>query len=737
MAKAGMGIVAGVAEGMAGEVTQLATGVLGTFLAAASRDVNYTANRLYPNLIPDVGTIARLWHGDILGTPYAQWLLNSYGIDVQLGKVGDTNRQQAWSAAIGGMRPWLSLDLYRRWFRQGKISETSLNQIMNMHGFSLDAVFTGTNTNELATWYADSEPLHWEFLLDLLRRELITPEEFAIRLAALGVADPADQRRLFVLRHEIPTIADHLHWLTRNVDDPQYTADFLLWAGFADRATVAQLYTEINAAAGDGGLSGADLAAVLNVIQNVPLPDYLQKRNFYATFKRDLDSQGMRPRDALFHYLAHWKNPAPGEAATMRFRLRPEKVAAIVAREFGAPWDPANPGMVARYQALVFDDTRYRRTLAEQDVGPSFVDRYLLASYHPLPIRYVRQLYDTGVWTDADARSILLDLGHDPAQVDSAVQALEIQKARTVAQQAHGYTVNLAQEMYADGCLSDGDYVQMVQNMGWPAAIATGSLTVLKSRLTCRAVKENIAAVKKTYLAGGVDDVGAGDALAQLNVNPFVKPLLLQTWKNDAAAMALTHRHQEAEKLRAARVKTIGAGFEHGHITPQLATLLLTQAGLDDDHANDYVALWQFERAMKATPPTAAELLRAAKAGRIGLDQLGTLLLAADNTPERVSLYVAEAAAALIAAQTKQAEMSQAQQQKLAKALEQQLRQQQAMQRRIAMARFDLEKALKEADLKVQLAGMSNRMDKAQAEANLMRVLAEAKFEAEGGQARP
>lgn len=713
-----------------GNVEGLVSSLIGNVLTGAGRDNVYTGNRLAPNLYPDLGTVFRLFWGGLIGETEAQKIAVDHGIDWSGISAPPNPRRPWWAPVIQSYKGWFSPEDYRLWYRQGRIGKPDLQRVMAYHGFDPLLGFTDSAESELDTWIESTEPLDWMHILILWRRGVIDTNQFKGYLAALGIVDPDDQAIMLNLKDEIPTITDHLHWLARNVDDPEYTSQFLLWAGFDTKPKVIELYTQIAEATATGSSSTPEFRRVIQAIERADIPELLQRRNFWDTFRADLESQGMRKRDALFHYLAHWKNPAPTEAARFLWRLRPGRVEQLTGQIMGAPFDPTNPEHTRRAAALRFDADKFRRVLVEQDVSPSMVDRFLATVYHPLPIRFLRQLFDTGAWSRDQAGATLLDLGHSATDTEFALRALETQKKRLIATQAHGLTVAAIQEQYRDGLIDDAAYLRLIQLLGFSADVALESLGILRERMLGAVHKTRIAAIKRAMLIEAISPQEARDQLATVARSDYARELIWQEWQAELSLRQTERAAREREHLDAERVAAIRRCFETGHLSAGLAAVFLGELQMEDRDISAHLSLWTFERACHSKLPSKDQLVSAAKRGQVGINQLAAVLAAEDYSPEAIALAIADVVFHIGQEEVKAAKADDAAHGRLARAFARQLREARKVAAKEKLYRFDLEKAFTQAQLKIDLAKLTDKIEKANLAAGIMRQIAEAHYAA-------
>ena len=272
---------------------------------------------------------------------------------------------------------------------------------------------------------AGSEQLSPREALQLVRRRGGTPEQELGALRNLGFTDAEVARGYQELYDELPTIADHLEWLRKNVFDDEYVRDFRLMDGFEER--------------------------------------------FWPKFGPDLRALGMKKENAALHYAAHWLNPSFTQLFEMTQRLRPgrvdpslvfteadllrvmqeQDVGVYFRRRLEAVAHPApNLTLVTRLFGLgVLTEADYKSRL--QDLGYSEPDATLISSGIAPDIARVRAgyahgwnatsvgaAYAAGQLTAAAARERLRPLGLKDSEIDSTLERAEYDKDRRFIQYA-------------------------------------------------------------------------------------------------------------------------------------------------------------------------------------------------------------------------------------------------------------------------------------------------------------
>lgn len=359
------------------------------------------------------------------------------------------------------------------------------------------------------------------------RREMPTVPEYiqaARRLGAdddtilqglryFGFLDQNEAKSRLLVYDQLPTISDVLHFLQRNVFDPDYVRDFGLMDGFATR--------------------------------------------FWPRYGPGLRAIGVQQQTAEDHYAAHWINPSIGQLAEMVQRLRPGRVDPSVqftANDFLrvlAEQDVA-PFFRERLRQTSFRtiSVRYLQQLAQQhlldeaelvqrwqDLGNSPKDAPILGKmtwqmgqrqraqymkgYTP---SVVAKLWPAGQIDRPTAYQVLKPLGMEPADVDTL---LDVSTKEVIAAQYEKHTIksiadyaSLAVKAYRDGVVSAADAVAALQRAGYSVDAAT--LEIQSADLEAKVANINTArkAIRSAFLRGELNAADALNALTLAGVLP-------------------------------------------------------------------------------------------------------------------------------------------------------------------------------------------------------------------------
>lgn len=524
-------------------------------------------------------------------------------------------------------------------------------------------------------------------------KELVA-EQCALRGYAQGI-DPEIFIRLY---QEIPTITDHLHWLARNADDLEYLSEFNLWAGFSDKATVVKMFTELAQRTGYDQAYPAKFAALLQHVQTAALPEIYQTRDFYKTFRSDLISQGQRSVDTFLHYVAHWLQPALGEQREMLWRLRPGAV-------------PDN---------LVFGPTQLLRAMSEKDIAPFFQERLLATAYHVIPLRFLRSLYNYSSISADKAKGILQDQGYTAADADTLVSAMELQRKLFVASQGHGYTPAELQTLFADGAIDADNYRVRLKAYGFDDTTIDQGIEKVKAAFGHKLALQVVAKVRRDFLSGLLTETQARNRLSNQLFNNDLIDLTMNEWSVEKELAEAEETKKHADQVQKEKTKVIREGFLAGRWNIAQAAAMLAQAGVSGAVIAELSDLWTLELAAKSKPLPLSTLIADAKSGSLPAGQLAALMSSMNYSAEAIGEAIADVITAGNNADQKKKDA-------LSKQLAAQAAKLTRTKKHQASIAFNYKSAVQKADLSVELANETDKVQKATQKANLAKLLAAGK----------
>lgn len=463
------------------------------------------------------------------------------------------------------------------------------------------------NGKDPRTWAtfigARGENLHPKEAIQWARRN---GADYLGQLDALRVCGFVDEQRanaFLKLYDELPSIQDHLHWLQKNVFQPEYVAKYRLMEGFEDR--------------------------------------------FWTAFGKQLEAQGYTKERAQYEYAAHWIMPSPTQMKEFVYRLRPGRVAK--ANEFtvddykrilaeqdynvaAQQWlaDTVNPVPALSYlrdmhrMDLLTDEEmkEYHKDLGykERDSDlfvkvDTFRKRRMRASqgggWSPAAIRKafgvqqltadeVRQQMSHQGYSEQDSADLM-------ARAKSDMQYLVVSRARSRVLTSS--VANIRQALKV-GVLDEQAASKNLQAIGWTQEQADGIAKLETSAANVTRTTEAIRHLRGAYLRGEADEAFARQMLATLEVVPSAVTSYLLTWKLE---------NTPSRKRRTA--KEIANDVAEGAMGTDEAMARLKNLGYEDVDRQLYIA-----DAARLTVTTEAGLAAAAELpGRNKAAQLAQL----------------------------------------------------------------------------------------------------------------
>lgn len=453
---------------------------------------------------------------------------------------------------------------------------------------------------------AERETLSTREWIEWGRRNNLDRGHIAAMLRWIGWTDENETSAIQDLYDELPTIADHLHWLTRNVDDAGYVQKYGLLDGFAPDGEIQQLG---------------------------PWPTYqtttdVHGRNFWGAFGHDLRSRGMQQLYAAYHYAAHWVQPSPEQLK--RFLWRSADIQAATGKPFQ------------------LEDVK--RILAEQDYAPQAINWFAATAYEIPAISYIKEWYRQGIITPDQLKVYHQKLGYDPKDAENFVAIDDLQKRRMRASSSHGWTTAaIAKAWTADQITTDEARARYLY-LGYTEdefqamlrrAVADFNYTVF-TRARTRALTRQAMAIQQSQMIGTIDRPQASQLLQSLGYPATF-----------ADAVATANESAAATKAAAEAVRSIRKRFLSGDLAAEEAANMLGAAGIVPAAQQRYITLWQLEFTPRRKSLAAGEVIKDLSQGLLGRADAITRLhnLGYPDPDVMVMLADADQRAARIAAQ--------------------------------------------------------------------------------------
>ena len=511
---------------------------------------------------------------------------------------------------------------------QGQITPRVRDCVWQLHGIN-PSMFLPFAT-------ASAERLSPEEVIQLGRRHDMRDGDIERELRARGWQRDEDRIGKLELYWELPTIGDHLHWLSRNVDDHDYVKRFGLLDGFSTDEFINRTFPELH----------------------YETQTDTHGRDFWARYGHDLTARGMKPEYAAYHYAAHWIQPSPEQMRQFVYRLRPN--AAGVEHPFTA------------------ED--YDRILAEQDYAP--LARQWFADTLPMvpALTYLIGMYQQGIIDDAALQSYHQDLGY--TEVDSArfVGVDRIRKAQFRSAKYNGWTPHAIGNAYVVGRIDDAQVDFLMGLLGADrqesAALREVATANFERSIFVRARSRAIWSV--TTRVSQALDVGTIDA-------DEAARLLRQIGFPDQHIQTLVQAQIAAGSTKIVRqtVAHIRHAVVDGYISSDQATAMLVTAGVNIGRIAQYMSMWAIQNTPRRKRRTAKEIIADLGAGMMELSEAYFRLrnLGYDNADSM--LYLADAQRQLLQRQSRAQTAAERAAQKAAKEQEKLARQAEAQARKL------------------------------------------------------
>lgn len=400
----------------------------------------------------------------------------------------------------------------------------------------------GLNPNLWWTFLrADQEQLSPEEALEYARRKGGDVDSQVEALRQLGYTDARIARARVELYDKFPSIADHLHFLTRNVHDDAYVRDYHLMDGFTER--------------------------------------------FWSKFGSQLRALGMTQEIAGLHYAAHWLQPSPHELREFVYRLRPGRdksglefseadytrllaekdISPLAAQWFKATLYhvPALSYLRDMHRMDLLTDDEMREYHA--DLGYSAKDSELFVrvdTYRKRRMRAsqgggwspsaLRRAAIVGQVTDEFVRERMTHMGYSTedatdllARAKSEYQYRAL--SRSLSTQITTITNNVRQALTV-GVMGADDAVTTLTALGWDQTRARGIADTQLAMGRVQRVRQAVSSIRGAYLRGEIDSAYVLEVLAKLGLTAEATEGYLVLW--DAANTPHRKRRTAAQTAK-------------------------------------------------------------------------------------------------------------------------------------------------------------------------------------------
>jgi hypothetical protein len=473
-------------------------------------------------------------------------------------------------------------------------------------GQSIECRLKGTISKELYTcWVAlNGGDYHvWEHVLQSSRQ----------RLSADEIIDYG--RRTGFVDAEIANTLSRIGW----INPTEAASKVALYDRIPTQSEIVQYIS-----------TGADQDAYANAYNL----DMGFDASLWAPYANQLRASGITQRNAQLAWRAHWNNPSGSQLQEMLYRLRPDK-----------------PGVTSPF---TLDD--FSRLLAVNAVSPYFRPLLSAIAYRLVPLRQIRNLYQTDAIDATYLQSYYQDTGHSSDDADRLVRMDTVIKRRQLASQGHGWTTEAIAKASASGLMSPQQVLQNMLYLGFTQEQANLLIERAASdlqyqviaRARSQAITASVAQVKKA-LEIGIIDVPT----ASLNLQGLGFP---QNYSDTIAS--LTDAAASADAVRQA-VQAIRRAFLSGEVDNIYATQSLANLGLTVAAVNRYIGTWGVQQTPNRRRRTASQIITDLSLGHVTTsDAIARLAnLGYNDADTRLFLADAQGKAAQIAAKEQAADL--------------------------------------------------------------------------------
>lgn len=532
-----------------------AAGVLSMFSNnnPATREIYYNANWATPNLLPDPSDLIGAFNaGRISRDSYAHYL-RYLGIDVD----GDEAVAEMWRRVTDFHRGMYDLGSYKKWYRQGRLTDAQAVDVIRRHGFA--------QTTEASLWLGDYEPLPIETVhhswrlgeythtqtidalgvlgwkreeaeqiirgwsvrlspldtMQLFMRGRLTVGERDEYLKAAGISREVDRSRLIELASVVPTPSDAILMAVHDVFEPTLLGKAEMLAEYANQKGLRELFRA-------AGITTTRIAGI-----NPAQGDNIDVGELY--------------------WLAHYRHESPTQAYEQLHRLRAGRVQRL-----------ALPGQTPeQVQAMITDISHVRQLLKLNDVNPFWRDRLAAIAYHPIGRIDLRRMYRAGVFgppkgsaafvvvngvptingpAEQEVYESFQDQGYAPPDAYNQALVTAIDNERSALTPIRQAVKTMTCEAIELGLGTTAEHKQNLAFAGWMPRDAEAVITMCTFRRDIRYVKRAVKLIRRAYLGGRIGEDTAQGRLNQLQIQPERVTAYMAEWN-----LELTTRAKEPQ----------------------------------------------------------------------------------------------------------------------------------------------------------------------------------------------
>jgi hypothetical protein len=460
----------------------------------------------------------------------------------------------------------------------------------------------------------EEERTDWREAIQYIRRIQGDGGNERALLRERGWVTKEQQDQALELYDELPGIADHLHWLAKNVFDDEYVKKYELMSGFTER--------------------------------------------FWKKFGHDLRALGMKEEYARLHYAAHWQMPAPEQMREFVYRLRPQKAEvtdSFDADDFGRILQEQdyNPLAVKWFKQTLYNvpslsmihewfdqyeitdeqfvsyyrDHGYTTDDANRQLKLATLarDKLRISQSQGWTPTVANSAFAAGVISEEEHSQIYQIFGYGESEAMSARQVAQrklqtaiVSKARAKILMGAVQTVRTAVDV---GAMDQAHATQALVNIGYPPQMASGVVQLESSKQRAKLLNGMVNYVKRQYLDGAINSDQAAAELAKAGVVGTAIQQYLALW-----AMELTPKRKRRSAGQAV------SDYANGRMSREEATVRIQNLGYDDADTRLYLA----EAQEKLQKIEQGRLKAAEKSGLAKSKQLAALAKQADRQRKEI-----------------------------------------------------------------------------------------------------
>jgi len=511
-------------------------------------------------------------------------------------------------------------------YMANRITRDQLEQLWAIHGICHKDV-------EWAIAAERSKPVFLQ-LATMRHREIISQSEYHNLMREIGFLDRPIAERMFETTRVLPTLTDIIRFMVRDADDEQ--------------GVVRQF--------------GLDA-------------EFTKKFRPGGQLEKWTKQQGIPELVAKYAWRAHWSIPSPSQLFEFYHRLRKNP-------KFGG-------------EAKLLQDIK--DALTQQDILPFWHEHYLAVSFRPMRLRDIRRSFQVGTLTEQEAKDNLSQLGYADPTVDLMFRFLERlrdnaaknhrvikqwvkfqisrQDANEVLRQegipqntidrafdeaSPGFITSEPAKAFVRGDLTQDQLALMLNETGV-------RLDIINRMVNLLALRKTKSEAVDDYSAGIIDD---GTAVSQMISEGF----------DTRVARNIIDR--ETREQNRQFVVTCQRGIKRRFLTGEIdiaqATAELTNRGTDSQYASRLVDWWQCELKSGEKHVSANTLCEWLARGAISsvdfTDRLKRIGYSADDAARMLDDCLIKVSAKRLAQAKKEAKEHAIEQNRIARILERQAR---------------------------------------------------------------